>query len=88
MMLDTNLTELNKMARRHEDYVKAGEQAEMLIDRAYQLKSKVRKAELLEEKLINDLSNLTLLLELLNLDGDDVEKARGVELRVSLIFSS
>ena len=52
----------------------------MLIDRAYQLKNKVRKAKQLEEKLISDLSNLTLLLELLNLDGDEVEKARGVEL--------
>ena len=80
MMLDRNLTELTKMTERHVDYVKAREQAEMLIDRAYQLKNKVRKAEQLEEKLISDLSNLTLLLELLNLDGDEVEKARGVEL--------
>ena len=52
----------------------------MLIDRAYQLKSKVRKGEQLEEKLISNLSNLTLMLELLNLDGDKVEKASGVEL--------
>ena len=66
--------------KRHEDYVKAGEPAEMLVDRAFKLKSKMREAELLEGKLISDLSNLTLLLELLNLDGDKVEKARGVEL--------
>ena len=75
MMLDTHLTEMTKMAERHVEYVKAGEEAEMLIDRAYQLKSKVRKGEQLEEKLISNLSNLTLLLELLNLDGDEVEKA-------------
>ena len=80
MMLDTHLNEMTKMAERHVEYVKAGEEAEMFIDRAYQLKSKVRKGEQLEEKLINNLSNLPLLLELLNLDGDEVEKAEGVKL--------
>ena len=80
MVLDTSMTELNKMARRHEDYRQAGEPAEMLVDRAFKLKSKLREAELLEGKLISDLGNLTLLLELLNLDGDEVEKTRGVEL--------
>ena len=62
------------------EYVKAGEEAQMLIDRAYQLKSKVRKGEQLEEKPIYNLSNLSLLLELLNLDGDEVQKAEGVKL--------
>ena len=35
MVMDTSMTELNKMAKRHEDYVKAGEPAEMLVDRAF-----------------------------------------------------
>ena len=49
-------------------YVKDGEAAEMLVDRAVPLKSKVRKGKELEESFINNLSNLTLLLELLNLE--------------------
>ena len=80
MMLDAHLIEMTKMAERHMEYVKAGEEAQMLIDRPYQLKSKVRKGEQLEEKLIYNLSNLSLLLELLNLDGDEVQKAEGVKL--------
>ena len=48
--------------------------------RAFKLKSKLREAELLEGMLISDFGNLTLLLELLNLDGDEAEKTRGVEL--------
>ena len=56
----------------------------MLIDRVTQLKSKVRKGEELEESLINNLSNLTLLLELLNLDGDEQHKAEGVRLGIKV----
>ena len=52
----------------------------MLVDRAAQLKSKVRKGEELEESLISNLSNLTLLLELLNLEGDEQQKTEGVTL--------
>ena len=52
----------------------------MLVDRAAQLKSKVRKGEELEESLISNLSNLTLLLELLNREGDEQQKTEGVRL--------
>ena len=80
MVLDTSMTELNKMAKRHEDYRQAGEPAEMLVDKAFKIKNKLREAELLEGKLIRDFGNLTLLLKLLNLDRDETEKKRGVEL--------
>ena len=63
---------MTKMAERHTQYVKDGE--------AVQLKSKVRKGEELEESLINYLSNLTLLLELLNLEADEEQRTEGVRL--------
>ena len=74
MMLDNHIKEMTKMA----EYVKDGEAAEMLFDRVVQLKSKVRKGEELEESLINNLSNLTLLLELLNLEADEEQRTEGV----------
>ena len=45
MMLDNHIKDMTKMAERHIQYVKDGEGAEMLGDRAVQLKSKVRKGE-------------------------------------------
>ena len=80
IMLDNHIKEMTNMAERHMQYVKDGEAAEMLVDRAVQLKSKVRKGEELEESLINNLSNLTLLLELLNLEGDEEQKTKGMRL--------
>ena len=61
-----------KQADRHKEYVKAGEEAEMLVDRALQLKIKVKKGEEIEKSLISNFSNLTLLLELLNMDGEEM----------------
>ena len=69
-MLDNHIKEMTKMAERHMQYVKDGEAAEVLVESAVQLKSKVRKGEELEESLINHLSNLTLLLKLLNLEAE------------------
>ena len=80
MMLDTSINELDKMAKRHEDYRQAAEPAEMLVDKAFKIKSKVREAEQIERKLISDFGNLSLLLEMLNLDGETEDKKRGVEL--------
>ena len=80
MMLDNHLKEMTKMAERHMEYDKDGEGAEMLVDRATQLKSKVNKGEELEESLINNLSNLTLLIELFNLEADEEQMTEGVRL--------
>ena len=79
-MLDNHIKEMTNMAERHMQYVKDGEAAEMLVDRAVQLKSKVRKGEELEESLINNLSNLTLLIELFNLEADEEQMTEGVRL--------
>ena len=79
-MLDNHIKEMTKMAERHMQYVKDGEAAEMLVDRAVPLKSKVRKGKELEESFINNLSNLTLLLELLNLEADEEQRTEGVRL--------
>ena len=80
MFLDTSIKELDTMAKRHAEYQKAAEPAVMLVDKAYKIKDKVREAEQIEKKLISDFGNLSLLLEMLNLDGDEGEKKRGVEL--------
>ena len=80
MFLDTSIKELDTMAKRHAEYQKAAEPAVMLVDKAYKIKSKVREAEQIEKKLISDFGNLSLLLEMLNLDGEEAEKKRGVEL--------
>ena len=52
----------------------------MLVDKAYKIKDKVREAEQIEKKLISDFGNLSLLLEMLNLNAEEAEKKRGVEL--------
>ena len=62
MMLDTSINELDKMAKRHEEYQLAAEPAEMLVDKAYTIKSKLREAEKIEKQLISDFGNLTLLM--------------------------
>ena len=80
MLLDTSISELDKMAKRHEEYQLAAEPAEMLVDTAYTIKSKLREAEKVEKQLISDFGNLTLLLEMLNLDGEEEDKKRGTEL--------
>ena len=80
MFLDTSIKELDTMAKRHAEYQKAAEPAVMLVDKAYKIKDKVREAEQIEKKLISDFGNLSLLLEMLNLDADEAEKKRGVEL--------
>ena len=78
MFLDTSIKELYTMAKRHAEYQKAAEPSVMLVDKAYKIKSKVREAEQIEKKLISDFGNLSLLLEMLNLDGEEAEKKRGV----------
>ena len=79
MYLDTSIKELDTMAVRHAEYQKAAEPALMLVDRAYKIKYKVREAEQTEKKLISNFGNLSLLLEMLNLDADETEKKKGVE---------
>ena len=71
--------ESRKQANRHKDYVNDGEDAEMLVDRAVQLKLNVQKGERIEESLVTNFSTLTMLLELLNIKGDEKEKAEGVK---------
>ena len=56
------------------------EDAEMLVDRAVQLKINVQKGEKIEDSLVTNFSNLTLLLELLNMEGDETDRAEGVKL--------
>ena len=65
--------ESRKQANRHKDYVNDGEDAEMLVDRAVQLKINVQKKEQIEESLVTNFSNLTMLLELLNMEGDNTQ---------------
>ena len=52
----------------------------MLVDRAVQLKINLKKGEELEESLISTFSNLTLLLEHLNMEGDEEQRAEEVRL--------
>ena len=54
--------ESRKQANRHKDYVNDGEDAEMLVDRAVQLKINVQKGEQIEESQVTNFSNLTMLL--------------------------
>ena len=79
-MLDNHIKDLEKQASRHKEYVKDGEEAEMLVDRAVQLKINVKKGEGIEESLISNFSNLKLLLELLNMEGDEEQRTEGVRL--------
>ena len=80
LMLDSHIKELVKHANRHKDYVNDGEEAEMLVDRAVQLKINVQKVEQIEESLVTNFSNLKMLLELLNMEGDETQKAEGAQL--------
>ena len=59
-MLDSNIKELVKQANRHKDYVNDGEDAEMLVDRAVQLKINIQKGEQIKESLVTHFSNLTM----------------------------
>ena len=59
MMLNSNIEELQKIAKRHDEYRKAGEEAEMLVDIAYTIKHKLKETEMLEKKLLSEFSSLT-----------------------------
>ena len=59
MMLNSSIEELQKMAKRHDEYRKAGEEAEMLVDIAYTIKHKLKETEMLEKKLLSEFSSLT-----------------------------
>ena len=59
-MLDSNIKELVKQANRHKDYVNDGEDAEMLVDSAVQLKINIQKGEQIKESLVTNFSNLTM----------------------------
>ena len=69
MLLNSSIEELQKKAKRHEEYRKAGEEGEMLVETAYTIKHKLKEAEVIEKQLISEFGSLTLLLEMLNLDG-------------------
>ena len=74
MVLENTLKDLDKQAQRHREIQDKGEDAELLIERAIQLKKNVQKSEKIEQ-------SLTTLLEMLNMDGeDDVQKKKGKEM--------
>ena len=79
-MLDNTIRDLNKQAERHLGYQADGEDSNFLIDRAIQLKKNVNKADQLEQSLLTKLSNLTSLLEMLNMEGDEEQRKKGAEL--------
>ena len=80
MLLNSHIEELRKMAKRHEEYQKAGEEAEMLVDIAHTIKQKLKETERLEKQLIAEFGSLTLLLEMLNLDGEEEDRKKGTEM--------
>ena len=80
MRLDNAIRELTVQAQRHQAYQEEGEDSDFLIDRAIQLKRNMQKAEQIENSLISNLSNLTSLLEMLNLEGEESQRKKGVEL--------
>ena len=80
MMLDNSIKDLNKQVERHLGYQADGEDSNFLIDRAIQLKKNVNKADQLEQSLLSKLSNLTSLLEMLNMEGDEEQRKRGTDL--------
>ena len=67
-MLDNHIKDLVSQADRHRNYKTDGEDGDILIDRALQLKTNVQKGDKIEILLTN-FSNLTLLLEMFNLEG-------------------
>ena len=76
MMLEN--TQKDKHAQRHREIQDKGEDVELLIERAIQLKKNVQKSEKIEQSLLMKLTALTTLLEMLNMDGeDDTQKKKG-----------
>ena len=69
--METHVKVLNKELDRHKDYQKDAEDTVILVERAQELKQKVRKGDELEQALVSNLGRLTMLLELLNRDVDD-----------------
>ena len=81
MVLENTLKDLDKQAQRHREIQDKGEDAELLIERAIQLKKNVQKSEKIEQSLLMKLTALTTLLEMLNMDGeDDTQKKKGKEM--------
>ena len=81
MLLDNTLKDLTKQAERHKEIQDKGEDSELSVERAIQLKKNVQKGEKLEQSLLNKLTSLTTLLEMLNMDGEDEsQKKKGKEM--------
>ena len=70
MVLENTLKDLDKQAERHKQIQDKGEDAELLVERAIQLKRNVQKGEKIEQSLLMKLTALTTLLEMLNMNGD------------------
>ena len=81
MLLDNTLKDLTRQAERHREIQDKGEDAELLVERAIQLKKNVQKGEKIEQSLLTKLTALTTLLEMLNMDGEDEgQKKKGKEM--------
>ena len=80
MVLENTIRDLTKQADRHRGYQEGGEDSELLIDRALQLKRNVQKGEKIEQSLLTKLTTLTTLLEMFNMDGDEARKLKGKEM--------
>ena len=52
LKLDSHIKKLVTQAKRHQDYVTGGKEAEMLVDRAFQLKLNVQMGEKTPESLV------------------------------------
>ena len=61
MILENTLKDLNKQAERHRQIQDKGEDAELLVERAIQLKKNVQKGEKIEQSLLMKLTALTTL---------------------------
>ena len=80
MLLNSEIEELRKMGKRHEEYQEAGEDAGMLVDMAHNIKVKLKETQEVEKQLISEFGNLTVLLEMLNLEGEEEDKKKGTDL--------
>ena len=80
MRLDTAIKDLDKQASRHPVYQADSEDSTFLIEREIQLKKNMNQASQMEHSLVQKLCNLTSLLEMLNLEGDEEQKRKGAEL--------
>ena len=80
MRFDTVIKDLDKQATRHQQYQADGEDSAFLIERACHLKRNMHQASQMEHSLVRKLCNLTSLLEMLNLEGDEEQKKKGKEL--------